>query len=741
MPDVATPPPDGTPFRRIIRFGRSFGVGMLVGPAALVLSAGLVPESAVGTGLAGKLAFALLHLSLFAGLALGAILLARSVPPRSASILVGSALALSWCFFGLLSSFPVAPFGTELPATVAMAGAAGFLSVLALALLGRGILARPKATVIAILLFAAVLNLAYRIGRALPDAPRGPGAGAVRDRPDIGGVPFPGAPGPYRVATLTYGSGTDRQRPEYGRKAAIVTRTVDGSTFVPGPWSVARTGYWGFDPTGLPLDGRVWYPEGKGPFPLVLIVHGMRRMTRYSEGGFAYLGELLASRGYAVASVDENFLNPGGYRYGNFSASDIDIRGWLLLEHLAVWDSWNRDPGSRFHGMIDMGRITLIGHSRGGEAVAAAAAFNRMERYPLNGNVPFDFRFGIRNLIALAPSDIAQPRHERSTPARIEDVNYLLLEGTHDRQVPSVLGSRVFQRVRFTRTGERLIKFALYVGGANHSQFNSEWGIHDLPFPARLMTALGAQMEAGAQRDIAKTCISAFLEATVKGDHRYLPFLRDPRRMRDWLPETRYVSRFEDSEIVPIAGFDEDIDPSTATIPGGRIVGSGLTRWREEDVDPHFFQPLGSRANRVASIGWEAGGDRPPALKIALGGPDGGRVREKSIDLLYFSVAVPDSAVAPAIDIRVADRNGREATLPLRTIYPLRPAMRYTLTRLAFLERPSQVLVLQTIPVPLARFREADPRLDTRDLREIEFRFDPESGGRILLDDIGLGSG
>jgi hypothetical protein len=35
-----------------------------------------------------------------------------------------------------------------------------------------------------------------------------------------------------------------------------------------------RKEYWGFDFTKLPVHGRVWYPDGAGPFPLVLIVHG-----------------------------------------------------------------------------------------------------------------------------------------------------------------------------------------------------------------------------------------------------------------------------------------------------------------------------------------------------------------------------------------------------------------------------------------------------------------------------------
>ncbi|MDZ7646020.1 MAG: hypothetical protein U5K54_01920 [Cytophagales bacterium] len=55
----------------------------------------------------------------------------------------------------------------------------------------------------------------------------------------------------------------------------------------------------------FPSNGRVWYSEGEGVFPLVLVVHGNHGMEEYSDPGYAYLGELLASRGFIVVFVDE----------------------------------------------------------------------------------------------------------------------------------------------------------------------------------------------------------------------------------------------------------------------------------------------------------------------------------------------------------------------------------------------------------------------------------------------------
>ena len=127
-------------------------------------------------------------------------------------------------------------------------------------------------------------------------------------------APNPSQAGPYQVASLCYGSGTDRHRPEYGRDVESedrFRRYLGVRQVRQGPalsWWAGRR-YWGFEPNSFPLNARVWFPQDEGLFPLVLIVHGNHEMTQFSDPGYAYLGELLASRGFIVASIDENFLN------------------------------------------------------------------------------------------------------------------------------------------------------------------------------------------------------------------------------------------------------------------------------------------------------------------------------------------------------------------------------------------------------------------------------------------------
>lgn len=79
-------------------------------------------------------------------------------------------------------------------------------------------------------------------------------------------APDPGQLGSFRVRTLYYGSGTDKNRPEYRDSVSITTETVDASKLVDlGDAARERNEYWGFTPTEMPLNARVWYPEGEGP--------------------------------------------------------------------------------------------------------------------------------------------------------------------------------------------------------------------------------------------------------------------------------------------------------------------------------------------------------------------------------------------------------------------------------------------------------------------------------------------
>jgi dienelactone hydrolase len=598
-------------------------------------------------------------------------------------------------------------------------------------------------------------------------------------------APDPSQPGEYGIGRLFYGSGTDRRRPEYRDSVAFRTAAVDASKLVDlRTTAKSRKKYWGFGPDSFPVNARVWYPEGEGRFPLVLIVHGNHDMKDFSDPGYEYLGTLLASRGYIFASVDMNFLN------GAISGEN-DARGWMLLKHLDAWRGFDADPENPFHGRVDMDRISLIGHSRGGEAVGHAAAFNRLRHYPDDGNVRFDFGHGIRSLIAIAPVDGQYRPAEQLVP--VEDVSYLVFHGSHDGDVSSFMGLRQYQRVHLP-AGSEHFKSAVFVYRANHGQWNTGWGAHDSGRRSARILDLRGLMPAEDQRRFAEVYISAFLEATLREDARYLPLFRDHRLAAGWLPRTMYITRFEEAGFRPLANFEEDVDLTTGSVPGVTIRGDSLATWREARLMLRAGTGDGAAMqNQAVWLGWNnriAGEDTtrlgPPAVyALEL---SAAQSRELDLDrdgwlqfLLMPTEVLPGPRKAPKVepDSAAAEQAADSAAAPARPSRPRPPpkpkkkpepppvdlsievvdadgvSARVALSRYGAIRRPLALnvarrrdmesrwgarleTVLQSFTIPLEDFAAASPALDLGRLREVRFVFDRAVAGTVIVDDIGF---
>ncbi len=593
----------------------------------------------------------------------------------------------------------------------------------------------------------------------------------------------PGRPGPHEVLTLYYGSGTDKNRSEYRDSVEITTETVDASKLVSlGGSAKSRNEYWGFTPKEMPLNARVWYPDGDGPFPLVLVVHGNHNMRDFSDPGYDYLGELLASRGYILASVDENFLN-GGIRGEN------DARGWFLLKHLELFAGFNEEEGNPFQGKVDMSNIALMGHSRGGEAVANAAAFNKLTHYPDDASLRFDFDFDIRGIVSIAPVDGQYlPTGRRVV---VEDVSYLTFHGSHDGDVTSFHGLRIYDRLRYKDSDDFHFKSAVYVYRANHGQWNSVWGPHDNgPRSARNLDLRGLIPERD-QRRFAEIYVSSFLEVVLKDNDEYLPIFRDHRVIGQWLPNTMYITRFETNAFRALATFEEDIDVSRGTQDGVRLRGDSLATWKELTLrlrSSNRANTSASQENQAVTLGWNnriAGSDTPrhgPAASftVELGGRLAARWAlgaQHSLDFMLGPTnsmprprrdPAPDTTSnaanedtdepgdsdggagggdddeKPAVDLTVEleDAAGRVARVALSDYGAIRrPLETYILRRS---DQEAQrfsdhwELILQTFSIPLADFIEENESLDLRQLIALRFVFDRVHAGEVVIDQIGI---
>jgi dienelactone hydrolase len=593
-------------------------------------------------------------------------------------------------------------------------------------------------------------------------------------------APDPGRPGPFRVLTLYYGSGTDKNRPEYRDSVTLRTDPVDASKLVDlGRSARERNEYWGFTPKEMPLNARVWYPEGEGPFPLVLVVHGNHDMKDFSDPGYDYLGELLASRGYILASVDENFLN-GGIREEN------DARGWFLLKHVELFEGFHGHEGNPFRGKVDLGAIALIGHSRGGEAVANAVAFNRLRRYPDDASLELDFDFDIKGVVSIAPVDGQYLPTGRKVV--MEDVSYLTFHGSHDGDVTSFHGLRLYDRLRLGASDELRFKSAIYVYRANHGQWNTVWQNKDGgPRSGRFLDLRGLIPQAD-QRRFAEIYVSAFLEVVLKGDKRYLPMFRDHRVIGRWLPSTMYITRFETNTFRGLATFEEDIDVTSGTAPGVRLQGDSLATWRERTLplrSSNRSNTSASQENQAAWLGWNnriAGGDStrlgpPGRFTVIL--PEGLGERwalgeGTTLDFLLGAThTVPSPRADPAeatregteeppgrrrsggsepdpdqdlppidLTIQLEDRRGRVASLPLSRYGPVRRPLETWILRRRDLEEgrfeEHWEQILQTYSIPLGDFTGVEPELALTDLRAVRLLFDRTAAGEVVVDQIGF---
>lgn len=548
----------------------------------------------------------------------------------------------------------------------------------------------------------------------------------------------PAEQGEYPVKSLLYGS-PDNYRKEFNQSGSLTTKTVDASEFVD-KWSSVRTKSLGFGPDAMPLNGKVWYPEGEGPFPLVLIVHGNHLMNDYSDAGYDYLGKLLASKGYIFVSVDENFLNFSPYE-DLFLLSPLlnenPARGLLLLEHLKTWKGWNIDPNHPFYQKVDMERIALIGHSRGGEAVTIAAAFNRLSSHPDRGHIKFDYNFTIRSLVSIAGTD--GQYKPQGKPLPLKDVHYLALHGAHDMDVSSLDGAKQYHRIRYAE-GTDYMKALVYIYGANHGQFNEGWGRGDVAGLGNQLFNVRQIMPRDEQEAIAKVFISSFLDATLKDQGQYREVFRDLGYAKEWLPDNLYVGNYNDSQTILLADYQEDIDLQSTTISGGSIMGENLQQWKEEKVRVK----MGEADYSAVRLGWNSKASAEPAAYTVTLPERGVKTGEESS--IVFSLADArrkedngDPKELINFTITVEDKKGRQASLPLSHISKLPPVIKGKLLKwpLSNFGETSEP-VFQSYDFELGDFKKMNPDFNPEQLTKIRLQFNLTKRGTILLNDVGI---
>lgn len=610
--------------------------------------------------------------------------------------------------------------------------------------------------------------------------------------PEPLGLQDPSLPGNYSIDSLTYGWGKEKPRRKFGPEADLRTEAVDGSSFLEG-WEKLggklRTRFWKMNADSLALNGEVWFPLGEGPFPLVLMVHGNHLDRDFSDPGYAYLGRHFASHGIVAVTVDENFLNGAWSDQFNGLKQENDCRAWLLLKHLEQWRAWNDSDSSRFFQKVDMDRIVLIGHSRGGEAVSVAACFNDLPYYPDNAREEFDFRFGIRGIAAIAPIDGQYSPGGIPTP--LQDVNYFTIHGSMDGDVRSFDGLRQMRRVRFCDSSYHFAA-GLYLHGANHGQFNQSWGLLDSGYPQSMFLNRRAIIASEQQEKVALVYLTAFLMESFFPGSGYLPLFKDYRYGRDWLPGLVHLNQFHESKAAILCHYEEDLDLSTGSRAVDSIEGKGLALWKEGRIP----KKRGDQRNSGVFLGWNNEKDTVPAYyQIHLDST--GMKDLEAYSLLTFLAA--DAQVDPGsrkdttraettadaekennarpgenqeeeeiagkvgekgtkgeedqkkkkeeedsepVDfcIVLTDGAGEEFQLRLGDYLMLQPAIKPQVFKSGILhDDPDSEVVFQYVALPLSGFlNEQKASIRAEEIRSVRFVFDAEKKGSVLIDQLGF---
>jgi len=571
----------------------------------------------------------------------------------------------------------------------------------------------------------------------------------------------PSLPGKHTIDSLSYGWGKEKPRSKFGPEADLLTKAVDGSSFLEG-WEKLggklRTRYWKMSADSLALNGEVWYPLGEGPFPLVLMVHGNHLDRDFSDPGYAYLGRHFASHGIIAVTVDENFLNGAWSDQFNGLKQENDCRGWLLLKHLEQWRTWNDCDSSLFFRKVDMDRIVLIGHSRGGEAVSVAACFNDLPYYPDNAREVFDFRFGIRGIAAIAPIDGQYSPGGIPTP--LKDVNYFTIQGSMDGDVRSFDGLLQMRRVRFSDTAYHFAA-GLYLHGANHGQFNQSWGLLDSGYPQSMFLNRRAIMPADQQEKVALVYLTAFVKESFTPDRAYLPLFRDYRYGRNWLPELVHLNQFHESTTAVLCDYEEDVDLSSGSWAVESIEGKELALWKEGRIP----RKRGDQQNNGVFLGWNNEKDSVPGY-YQLHLDSAGMKGLEGYSILTFLAA--DAQMDPGSrkdSVRAAENQegevlvgkeedpvpvdfcivlsnaaGEEFQLRLGDYLMLQPAIKARVFKSGILhDDPDSEVVLQYIALPVKDFlNEEKASIRVEEIRTVRFVFDAEKKGSVLIDQLGF---
>ncbi len=496
--------------------------------------------------------------------------------------------------------------------------------------------------------------------------------------------------------------------------------------WAPPPWNTL-----GNTPSGtlsLPLKAEVRYPADisginvdvsprQAPHPLVVVMHGMHSYLDPSYLGYNDLLDHLASHGFIAVSIDCNPINAiDGMQ---------DTRAHAILEHLSLLESMNSSPGL-FLGKIDMTRVGIMGHSRGGDGVVQAEIYNQS----------LGLGFNIRAMVTLAPTDFSGTS---PSPLILSTSKFLCIYGSNDGDVwggpnPSTA---------YTATGFRFYdratveKAMVFVYGATHNRFNTVWGTEYKVDASSAEVLLPEQHEM-----LLSGYMTAFMQAHLQGRAEQLDYFNGELR----IPQVDEVEVHAQYHLPtpPLLTLDdfESLPQINKNILDGTVTLANLDGVPQED-DTGTLDVHSPHQTRGLKLKWNAAtatyqseipltgdqrnvsGDKFLNFRVSQVVGSSANLADQPQDLY---VRLSTAAGGPSRAVRV----GYFDTIP----FPYKPEYRSSYDGS---EAPNTKAAMKTIRIPLHAWTIkclSAPIVDLRNIESITFEFRLKPTGEILVDDI-----
>ncbi len=502
-----------------------------------------------------------------------------------------------------------------------------------------------------------------------------------------------------------------------------------------------------------PPSGTVTHVDSSGTTHTLDVLDTATLMTDVpSFEGYAYLQEDLAKRGIVSVSVDTNFAN----RFG----SRIETRADMVLAALDHMRALDKDAATRYFGRLDLSKVGLMGHSRGGDAVVRVVEKN-LGRSTTT-------RFGIEAVCSLAPTDISGTATDTTrTQLSSADVGFFLgVWGTLDGDVSGVDGAdnefgNPFRH--YERTGAQ--KSMIHLDRCEHNRFNTVWmgGSPAAPFsgddPGLLASDVPLLRSFAEHQQLAIEYIGGMFAWHLLGDTTARGLLQGTVANSLAIPVSVQWSFGDRIRLL------DTLDRAAPELPGATrtvFVGTRL-ELADIEVTEDTITPGGSPATDVKIT--EHVGARTGILEVdtsaatvddramSLAVPAAQRNWSTDVDTLTFrlgalyaitSEAALNAGRQPEAAITLFDTAGKTATVViapgLTTPSPERPPFH----QVDYEKASGGASILnatlfrsETVRVRLDRFGGA-PGIDLANVAQMLVKFDNANGTRVLFDTFAL---